>query len=114
MILSITTNKGRTNKMKKLMIMTAMLIGFTFSAQATTKTQACMDIGEMGRAVMDAKNAGVPISMALDIVNAQSRKSGLNRSETNYMAGIVAIAYESNVSSRAFKQAVYENCLVYL
>ena len=92
----------------------AILLGLSASAQAMTKTQACKQIGEMGRAVMDAKNSGVPMSLALDIVNQQSRTSGLNRSQTDYMAGIVAIAYETEVSSRVYKQAVYENCLVYL
>tara|TARA_B110000483_G_C17988489_1_gene462581 strand:+ start:64 stop:318 length:255 start_codon:yes stop_codon:yes gene_type:complete len=42
--------KGETNNMKKLMIMTAILIGFTVSAQAKDMTRYYKCYGEMTNA----------------------------------------------------------------
>ena len=98
--------------MKKLMIMIAILIGFSATAQAMTKTQACQMVELMGVEVMKFKQAGGTLDLAVQIM--EPNLVGLTVSHQTYLAGVIAVAFESNMSPNSYGKAVYSNCLTHL
>ena len=97
--------------MKKAIIMMAILIGFSASANAMTKTQACKAVEYMGEQVVEFKNLGGTYSQAIAI--SEPSFAGLSQKDKNYFVGVVAIAFETNLSPKAYGDAVYLNCLTH-
>ena len=98
--------------MKKLIITIAILAGFSTSAQAMTKTQACQAMEMMGVEVMKFKQVGGTLNQAVQIM--KPNLVGLPVSDQNYLMGVIAIAFESTLTPRSYGKAVYSNCLTHL
>ena len=98
--------------MKKLIITMALLAGLSTSAQAMTKTQACQMVEIMGVEVMKFKQVGGTLNQAIQIM--EPNLVGLTVSHQTYLAGVIAVAFESNMSPNSYGRAVYSNCLTHL
>ena len=97
--------------MKKLMIMIAILIGFSTSANAITKSQACKEVEKMSVELIKFKQSGGTFKMAMDIM--EPNFAGLSQKDKNYFVGVIAIGFETTLSPRSYGEAVYSNCLVH-
>lgn len=98
--------------MKKLIITIAIMAGLSTSAQAMTKTQACQMVELMGVEVMKFKQAGGTLDLAVQIMEPNLK--GLTVSHQRYLAGVIAVAFDSNMSPNSYGRAVYSNCLTHL
>jgi len=96
--------------LKKVMLVTAILLSINTSAQAMNKEEACQAIKKLGASVVEAKNAGVPYEIAIAETKKIIRDYRLSKSHGNYMMGVVAIGYETTLASRTYARAVYDNC----
>ncbi len=105
-------SKREKKQMKKLMIMIAILIGFSATAQAMTKAQTCQMVEYMGVEVMKFKKAGGTLNQAISIM--EPNLVGLKVSDQTYLTGVIAVAFESNMSPNSYGKAVYSNCLKHL
>ena len=97
--------------MKKLILTVAILVGLSTSAQAMTKTQACQHIEMMGVEVMKFKQVGGTLNQAIAIM--EPNLVGLPVSDQTYLAGVIAVAFESTMSPKSYGRAVYSNCLTH-
>ena len=92
--------------MKKLMIMIAILIGFSATAQADTKKEWCLAIGEVAMTVVEVRD-NMPIENAINILKGV----GLDTSFETYAMGVVAIAYGTNYGAEQYGQMVALDCM---
>ncbi len=98
-------------QMKKVILTMAVLVGLSVPAQAMTKTQACQHIEMMGVEVMKFKQVGGTLNQAISIM--EPNLVGLTVSDQTYLAGVIAVAFESNMSPKSYGRAVFSNCLTH-
>jgi|TARA_B110000977_G_C10775852_1_gene376564 hypothetical protein len=104
---AIILNKQREKKhMKKLILTIAILIGLSTSAQAVSKSQFCSMMGQMASQLVSSKTT-VPLSRAITLVESV----GFTGDFKSYAYGVVAIAYDTDLSASQYSQAVTLNCL---
>jgi hypothetical protein len=93
--------------MKKLIITMAILLGLSASAQAVPKSEYCGMMGEMASQLISSK-ATVPLSTAIALVESVGFTGDFNA----YALGVVAIAYDTDLSATEYGQAVVLNCML--
>ena len=96
--------------MKNTILSLAIMIGLMGSAQAMSKADACQNVSKLAEAVMEVKSQ-ITQAQAIQLSKEQLSGTGLTYSQENYLIGVVAIAYETNLSPRSYGTAVYANCM---
>ena len=92
--------------MKKLILTILILAGLSTSAQAMTKKDMCLVIGEMGMTVVEVRD-NLPLENAINILKG----AGLDRSFETYAMGVVAIAYDTDYGAKQYGQMVALDCM---
>ena len=92
--------------MKKLILTILILAGLSTSAQAETKKEYCLAIGEMGMMMVKARDT-IPLSNALNLVKSVNFDGAFE----TYALGVVAIAYDTDYGARQYGQMVALNCM---
>ena len=92
--------------MKKLILTILILAGLSTSAQATTKKEYCLVIGEMAMTVVEVRD-NMPIENAINILKG----AGLDASFETYAMGVVAIAYATDYGAQQYGQMVALDCM---
>ena len=92
--------------MKKLILTILILAGLSTSAQADTKKEYCLAIGEMGMTVVEVRD-NMLLSTAINLLKG----AGLDRSFETYAMGVVAIAYDTTYGAKQYGQMVALDCM---
>ena len=92
--------------MKKLILTILIMVGLSTSAQADTKKDYCLAIGEMAMMVVKARDS-VPFSTAINLVKGV----GFDGVFETYALGVVAIAYDTDYGAQQYGQLVALDCM---
>ena len=92
--------------MKKLILTILILAGLSTSAQATTKKEFCLAMGEMGMTMVQVRDT-VPLSNAINLLKG----SGFVGDFETYAMGVVAIAYDTDYGAEQYGQLVALDCM---
>ena len=90
-----------------IIIITAVLIGLSMPAQADSKSEYCGVMGEMATQLVASRDT-VPLSTAIGLVDGV----GFTGDFKSYALGVVAIAYDTDLSAWDYGQAVALNCMM--
>ena len=92
--------------MKKLILTIMILAGLSTSAQADSKKDFCLAIGEMGMVMVKARDT-VPLVNAINLVKG----AGFQGAFETYAMGVIAIAYETPYGAEQYGQLVALDCM---
>ena len=92
--------------MKKLILTIMILAGFGTSAQAETKKDFCLAVGEIGMTIVQVRDT-VPLSTSIRLL----KDAGFQGDFETYALGVVAIAYDTDYGARQYGQLVALDCM---